>query len=180
MKISVKLIGGFFVVALLVGFVGFFGIVSINNIQENNQIGKEITEHMELLSKSLVHVLQLIETENLDDYYSIKSNIENIRKEFDQFHEKNEKNLQDFGIKTHQEDIDDFTKISNGIIAVHKEKLIQNKEFIEKQSLEKDLRYLIRTPSIALNDAELSENVIFMEYYSKERSEEHTSELQSH
>ena len=38
MKISVKLIIGFLIVALLVGFVGFFGITSNNTTQKNNQI----------------------------------------------------------------------------------------------------------------------------------------------
>ena len=170
MKIGVKLIVGFLVVTLLMGFViGIFSITSINTIQKNNQIGKEITGHIDLLDRSLIQLLQLIETEKLDDYYSIKSSIENIIKEFDILHVKGKEYIHEFkGFETFEKDVEEFTKVSNGIIAVHKEKLVQNKEFIEKQALEKDLRYKMRSPLITLNDSELRGDIAFMEYYSKE------------
>ena len=88
MKLGVKLISGFFVVALLVGFVGFFGINSNNTIQKNNQIGLEIREIIGLLDHSFIGVLELVETENIDDYLMVKSDIETIRTEFDVLHEK--------------------------------------------------------------------------------------------
>jgi len=90
MKLNVKLIISFFVVALLVGFVGFFGIISNNIIKKNNQIVIELIELENLLDDSLVQILQLVETQNIDDYNTIKSNFESIRAEFDVLHEKND------------------------------------------------------------------------------------------
>ena len=100
MKLSVKLITGFFVVALLVGLVGFFGITSNNTIQKSNQIGIEIEELINLQDHLLLLVLQLIETKNLDDHSGIKSNFENIRAEFDILHEKNDEVVHDLLGKT--------------------------------------------------------------------------------
>jgi len=167
MKLNVKLIISFFVVALLVGFVGFFGITSNNTIQKNNQIGQEIRDLMEELDDILRDVLQLIGTENLDDYLEIKSNIENTRIEFDILHEKNDKIIDKFS-EDFDENIDEFTKISNGIIAIHKEKLAQNRDFKEKATLEKAGRYNIRTPLFAIDNRQLTEVVGYMQYYSKE------------
>ncbi|MFH1668448.1 MAG: HAMP domain-containing protein [Candidatus Woesearchaeota archaeon] len=170
MKISAKLIAGFFVLSLLLGFVGYFGITSVNSIQENNHITTEIIELTDLLDSSLIQVLRLVETETLDDHNNIKSKIEDIRIEFDILHEKKHvKNIEDLMDKVgFHDNIDEFTKISNGILATHKEKLIQNKEFSEKYALEKDLRYKTRESLTVLRDVELREDLALMEYYSKE------------
>ena len=114
-------------------------------------------------------MLQLIETENLDDYNKIKSNIERTRTEFDLLHEENEENRHK--LKTFEDfdrDFDDFTKISDDILALHKEKIIGNKNFAEKYALEKKGRYNIRTPLFTIDDRALTEDVGFMQYYSKE------------
>lgn len=169
MKIGVKLIIGFFVVALLVGFVGFFGINSSKIIQENNQVELEVRRLANLLDHLLIQVLQLIKTDNIDDYQNIKSNIENIRKEFDILHEEIDSFLHGFGgYQNINENIDDFTIISNELIAVHKEKLIQNREFSEKKHLEKDLRYKIHTPLFALRDMALTHILYESKIISKE------------
>jgi len=168
MKISVKLISAFFVVALLVGFVGIFGITSNNTIQKNDEIGQEIRELMEELDDLLQGILQLIKTENLDDYNELKSNIENTRKDFDILHEKNYEIIHDIALGSFDKGIKEFTKVSNGIVAIHKEKLSQNKEFAEKYNLEKEGRYNIRTPLFTIDDRELTEDIGFMQYYSKE------------
>jgi len=168
MKLGVKLIAGFFIISLLLVFVGYFGITSNNTIQKDNQIGQEIRELMEELDDLFIDILQLIKTENLDDYRKIKSNIENTRKEFDVLHEKNDQTIHNIVLGSFDAGIKEFTKISNSIIVIHKEKLVQDGEFDEKYTLEKEGRYNIRIPLFTIDDRELTEDVGFMQYYSKE------------
>jgi len=168
MRIGIKLILGFLIVALLVGFVGLFGITSNNTIQKNNQIALEMRELMEELDDLFIDTLLLIETENLDDYQRIKSSFENTRIEFDVLHGKNNEIITNLIGESFNENVDKFTKISNSIIAVHKEKLAEDREFNEKKEIERDLRHKIRTPLFELNDAVLTENVGNMQYKSKE------------
>lgn len=141
MKLGTKLITGFLIVALSIAFVGFFGLISNNIIQENNKLGLEIRDLVELLDESLIKLLQLVETENTDDYYLHKSYVENIRKDFDalskKLHEESEKKLQTLGfnIEVFSKDGDNSAKISNKLIATHKRKLATIKEFEEKKEL---------------------------------------------
>ena len=167
MKISIKLTASFLIITLLVVFVGYFGFTSSNTIQKNNQIVMELVELENILDHSLVQVLQLIETQTFDSYYATKSNIEDLRKEFDMVHEKNEGIIHKF-TETFDRNVDEFTKISNGLMAVHKEKLAQNIELIKKQTLEKNLRHEFSNRSIILNNPELSKKVGSIQYYSKE------------
>lgn len=134
LKISSKLIIGFLTVALLVGVVGVFAISSNKTIQKNNEIRLGLIELTNILDHSLIQTLALIESQDLDEYKKIKTNIENLRKDFDVLHEKNDKILHQFEqAETFDKDINRFIKVSNGIIALHKEKLIQNREFMEKK-----------------------------------------------
>jgi len=182
MKLGVKLITGFLLVAFLVGFVGIFGIASNNTIQKNNKIGREVIELINLLDRSLVQALLLIETRNLDDYRKIKSNVENIRKDFDRVHEKREEFLHSIkGFRAFDENIGTFTRISNGIIAIHKGKLVREREFTQKAILERDLRRKIRTPIFAFKEATFTEDIGSLQYKSKEalyqyRDQKHVDE----
>ena len=168
LKIGPKLIIGFLSVALLVGFVGVLGITSTTTIQKNNEVETDIRDIMELLDDLLRGFLQLIETQNLDDYSGIKSSVETTRKEFDVLHKKVEliHNIREF--EGFDKDIEEFTTISNGIIAIHKEKLVQKREFDKRAVLERDLRRKIRTPLFALHDAAVTEAIGSMQYKSKE------------
>jgi len=167
-KISTRLVVGFLLVALLVGFVGIFAIRSNSTIQKNNEIEIEIRELMESLDDLLRGSLQLIGTQTLDDYREIKSGIEGARKNFDILHKRNDEIRHTLGSKDFDKDIADFTKISNGIIAIHKEKLVRKREFDEKAVLERDLRRKIRSPLFALKDTALTEDIGSMQYKSKE------------
>jgi len=156
-------------VALLVGFVGIFGITSNATIVKNNESGIEVGELLSLVNRLLIQVLQLIETQTLDEYRDIKSSIETTRKDFDVLHRKSDELIHSIkGFEELDQDIEEFTKISNGIIAIHKEKLVRQKDFDEKAVLERDLRRDIRTPLFALNDAALVKDVGSMQYKSKE------------
>jgi len=140
-KLNIKLTSGFLFIAFLIVFVGFFGIFTNTTIQKNNEIVIELIELENLLDDSLVQVLQLIGTENLNDYNEVKSNIENIRKEFDVLHEKHDETI-DLASVSFDENVADFTKISNGIIAIHKGKLILNRELMEKKDLGRSVQEL--------------------------------------
>ncbi len=166
MKINVKLIAGFLAIALLVLFVGYFGIRSTSTIQKNNKVVIGLLELENLLDDSLIRILELIETKSLEDYYLHKSYTEDLRKEFDMVYEKNYEIILDF-TKTFDKDIDEFTKLSNGIIAIQKESIILQKEFDEKYKLERQLRYFIRDPLLALEDLELTKEFGDLQYRSK-------------
>lgn len=161
MKLGIKLISGFLAVALLVGFVGIFGVISNNTLQENNEIGMEVAEMMNLLDHSLIEILKLITTENLDDYYADKSEIEDFRKEYgvlhEKLHEENEEELLELGfdLETFHQNVGEFTRISNKIIATHQEGLVRDREFDEKKSLEKEKRLAIRDAIWLTNNVEL-------------------------
>jgi len=167
MKLGVKLITGFFVVALLVGFVGFFGITSNNTIQKNNEIAIELIELENLLDDSLVQILQLIETQNIDDYNTVKSDFESIRAEFDVLHEKHDEII-DRLVESFNQNVDDFTKISNRILAVHQEKLARQRAFDEKKDLEDELRLSIQDPLFTFKDPPLHRSLSFLQIYGKE------------
>jgi diguanylate cyclase (GGDEF)-like protein/PAS domain S-box-containing protein len=174
MKLGTKLTGGFLTVALFIGAVGVLSLMSNNIVQKNNQLGSEVRELVGLLDHSLIHLLQLVETESADDYYLQKSHLENERKDFDalnkKLHEENKKELQDLGfnIKVFIKDTDYFAKISNRLMAIHKRTLAKNKEYEEKHVLERELRRKIRKPILALQDLTLTDDIGFMQYRSKE------------
>jgi len=169
LKIGPKLISGFLSVALLVGFVGIFGVTSNSTIQKNNEVEAGIRDLMELLDDLLINSSQLIGTQNLADYSDIKSSIEITRKDFDVLHGKNDELVHNIKVfEAFDEDIEEFTRISNGIIAIHQEKLVQKRGFDNKAIQERDLRRKIRTPLFALNDAAVTEAIGSLQYKSKE------------
>lgn len=134
-KISTRLIGGFLIVAFLVGFVGIWGINANRILQKNSQIAMEIIELENLLDHSLIQVLQLIGTQTVDDHRDIKSNIENLRRDFDILHQKNDEFIHRLDMRTFDENIQEFHRISNGLLRLHKEKLARTKELEEKKKI---------------------------------------------
>ncbi|GAF69506.1 unnamed protein product, partial [marine sediment metagenome] len=174
MKIGKKLITGFMIVASLVGFVGVFSEISHNSIQTNSKIITKVIELDTLLDESLVKLLALVQTENVEDYIREKSDYEEIRTKFDalfkQLNNEYAKKLPDLGfnIKAFRKDAGELAKISNRLIALHKRCLAKNKASKEKKSLEKELRHKIRDTLFALQDNALTRDVELMQYKSKE------------
>ena len=173
MKIGNKLTIGFMVIASLVGFVGIFSIISHNNIQTNSEITTKVLELDILLDKSVVKLLALVQTENIEDYVREKSDYEQIRAKFDalfkQLNNEYVKKLPDLGFntKTFRKDAGELAKISNRLIALYKRCLAKNKVSEEKKSLEKELRYKCRAVLVALQDNALTRDVEQMQYKSK-------------
>lgn len=181
-KIQTRLTRSFIMVALLVAFVGYVTISSQNKIQENNKLESQITEMICALDSSLILSLELVTTQNLDDFRDTKSKIENTINEHDILHEKIMPLLNgQEEIESHIEYTDKFNKVSNSLIATHRQRLVQNKEFDEKTTLEKKLRYEIKTPLLASGNITLIEQFGSLEYFSKEaiyqyKDEEHIDE----
>ena len=181
MKISTKLVISFVLVAALVVLVGFFGFTAITSIQENNAMQSGVAKLVDLLDDSLVQVLQLVETDNVEEYTKIKSNIEHLRVDFDRLSKETSFLSGLEGFEDFELTVADFTTISNGIIAVHKEKLGQDKEFSEKQKIARDVRHKLPGAILAIHDLTLTEQFGFMQYYSKEaiyqyKDQEHLDE----
>jgi len=171
MRVGTRLTSGFLLITLLMGFIGYMANNSTKLIQQNNQIESNERKLTALLDRSLVLILQLIETKNLSEYNRMKLGLEDTRKEFDLLNKETKQNADVFRkeISDLEKNIGKFTIISNRIISVHKEKLVQNKELDEKEVLEKDLRHnAIRIPLNELNNTALIISATSMEYYSKE------------
>jgi len=187
MKIGKKLIVGFMAIALLVGFVGIFSIISHRNIQTNVEIKTKILELGILLKKSTVELLALVQTETIEDYIREKSGYEETRTEFDalfkQLNNKYAKKLPDLGFDTEvfYKDADHLATISNRLIALHKRCLAKNKVSEEKKNMESQLRHKIRYTLFALKDDALTREVELLQYKSKEalyqyKDQEHSVE----
>jgi len=176
MKIGTKLTIGLMVIASLVGLVGIFSVNSYNTVQRNSKIVKEVLEFGILLDTSLVKLLALTQTENIEDYLREKSDYEQIRAKFDALSKQlGEEDIKDllalgFDVESFNKDTDDLAKISNRLIALQKRKLAKIKKFEEKyKQIERDLRKnKIREPLFALQDPALTKDVGFLQYYSKE------------
>jgi len=174
MKIGNKLIIGFMVIASLVGLVGIFSEISHNNIQTNSKIITKMLELDILLDDSLIELLALNQTENIEDYTAEKSDYEETRAKFDalfkQLNEENKKGIQDLGfnIEAFRKDADELAKISNRLIALHKRELAKIKESKEKKNLEQELRYKTQATLFTLQDDALIRDVGLMQYKSKE------------
>ncbi len=167
MRIGIKLIISFLLITFLLIFVGIFGFTTSNTIQKNDQVVIEIIEIEKLLDDSLVQVLQLIETHDLDEYYRMRSEIEQIRIEFDSLYKKNKELINSLS-DTFEEDIAEFSEVSDDIINVQKKKLTQQEEFAEKYVFEKESRHSIRNSLELIDDIKLRGDIALMEYYSKE------------
>lgn len=174
MKIGNKLIVGFLAIASLVGFAGFFSAISHNNIQTNSEIITKVIELDNLLDKSLVKLLSLIQAENVENFDRDKLGYEQVRAEFDSSFKRlnNEyaKQLSDLGFDTDifREDAGELARISNSLIASHKRFLAKKKTSEEKMNLERQLRHKIRDALFALQDDALTRDVYVMQYKSKE------------
>jgi len=174
MKIGNKLIIGFTLIASLVGFVGIFSAISHNNIQTNSEIITKVLELNILLNKSVVKLLALIQTENIEDYVREKLGYEQIRAKVDtlfkQLNNEYAKKLPDLGfnVEAFHKDAGELAKISNRLIALHKRSLAKNKVTKEKESLEKELRHKILSALVALQDNALTRDAELMQYKSKE------------
>ncbi len=174
MKIHHKLMAGFLVVTLLVSVVGLLSIISLKNIQKNNEFEVEFTGYVNAINELQSNILKLTATTNLSDYNRFRETIENLKETIDSSNRKNNETV--YGFEEFQdihEDVSAFNRISDELIAIHKEKLIQEEVFSKNYILEKDQRYKIRVPLFALNDSKLTEEIGFMQYYSKETLYQH-------
>ncbi|HUT42957.1 MAG TPA: histidine kinase dimerization/phospho-acceptor domain-containing protein [Desulfobacterales bacterium] len=187
MKIGNKLIIGFMVIASLVGFVGIFSAVSHDNIQTNSKIITKVLELNIFLDESLIKLLAMVQTENAEDYLGEKTDYEKTRAEFDasfkQLNNEYAKKLPDLGfnVEAFNKDAGQIAKISNRLIALHKQCLAKNKVSEEKKSLEKELLPRIKNALFALQDEALTRDVEQMQYKSKEmlyqyKDQEHSVE----
>jgi len=171
MRVRTRLTSGFLFLTLLMGFIGYMATNSTRLIQQNNQIELNERKLSSLLDRSLVLILQLTETKNLSEYNRIKLGLEDTRQEFDLLQKETKQTAYGFlkEISNLEKSTGEFTIISNRIIGVHKEKLVQNKELDEKEALEENLRCnAIRIPLNKLNNTALIISATSMEYYSKE------------
>lgn len=169
MKISKKLMMWFIIVTLLVSVVGFFSIYSIKQIQNNNDIEESISQYLMAVEELQLKVSGITKTNNISEFNRSLSEINDQKvkvesiyvdgsKAFAEYHE-----FYDF-----HGDVLNFNLISNELITIHKEKLVQGDIFSREYVKEKDQRYAIREPLFALNNSKLTENIGFIQYYSKE------------
>lgn len=186
MKISKKMMIGFIIVTLLVAIVGFFGIISFQRIQEKQEINAGITEYTDAIQNLEIKISKISSTENLNEYNISLQEIITQRTVSELLYIKYNDTITEFSeFQTFYENIKDFNLISDELITIHKEKLIQNEIFLKQYAIEKDQRYKVREPLFALNNSKLTENIGYMQYFSKEvlyqyRDQKHLDEwLQS-
>jgi len=145
LKISQKLIFGFVTIALLIGAIGYYSIIRINEIQKRNQ---EINE-LQILTFSV------IQAGDLNQYNRLREQLDMVREKLSTYEGQSEV-------------VENLIVVSRNIVALQKDKLAQNRIFTNQYPLEKEARYNIRTPLFALNNAQLTKLVGDIQYYSKE------------
>lgn len=169
MKTSKKLVFGFYFVILLILFIGLVSLYSMIRFNENSQVKEEINEFVGELELSIVDFLLLINTNNLADYEEIKADIEFERKRIDSLHIKIDPTLQKFNLhEDFDHSLDEFTKVSNSLIKIQKETIIDNNEFDEKYLLEREIRRDRRLLTAESNSINLISVGWRLEYHSKE------------
>ena len=169
MKTSKELVFGSYFVILLILFIGIVSLYSMIKFHENSQVKEEINEFIGELKLSIVDFLLLINTDNLADYEEIKADIEFERTRIDSLHKKIDPTLEKFNLhENFDHSIDEFTNISNALIRIQKETIIENNEFDEKYLLERKLRRDRRLLTAESNSINLISIGWRLEYYSKE------------
>jgi len=172
MKINHQLMIGFTIVTVFVAIIGIFSIYSFIRIQENNYFEDDVTKYLQGINDLRWDILKFSKITTLDESDRAKNEFENQRKVLES---SNNTRLHKGFLDTYhlQEDINDFNLLSDEIIKIHREKLIQQDIFDRNYKIEKDQRYNIRVPLFALNNSKLTEDVGFIQYYSKETLYQH-------
>jgi len=170
MKLRNKLVSSYLVMTLFVIIVGFIGIVSIEQINENSLAGQNMMEliithnKMENLLSSIVLVTDSNVLENDITKYNEKS-----ESFIDLLIMVKKGNLLDNNIIIDIElENKKFVEISSDIISLQKEKIILQTTFTDNYDVEKLKRYDIRTHLFPLDNSDLTKNVGDIQYYSKE------------
>lgn len=182
MRTNKKLTMIFSFIILLIFFIGLFSLNTINNFRKNSQVSGDMSELTKEAGYLIIKSFLLVETDTLEEYSQIKSEIEIRRTGFDLLHQKVDPILHKFQESNKFDDnVNEFTKLTNSLMRIQKGSLIEAEKFVEKTKLEKDLRYGIRNISSELGNAELRGDVWFMEYHGKEalyqyKDEEHLDE----
>ncbi len=161
MKLNHILVSGFLLVALLVGAVGFVGIQA----QETTQSGKDLERYLSGLSQKQNLLFQIIESSDHSDFSELTEELKQIDKnikEIEQLLPESE------GVRQLISLDDNYQDSSKKIVSVHKELLDQEIIFANAYPTEKQQRYNIRVPLFAIDDRQLTEDVGFMQYFSKE------------
>ena len=186
MKINKKLMIWFIIVTLFVSVVGIFSIYSFKTIQNNNDIEEHNTQYLMAIDDMELKVSRIIETNNLSDFNQSLSEINDQKMKLQLLSVNDTSKITEFHkYYDFHEDIQNVNLISDELINIHREKLLQEEVFIKEYASEKDQRYKIRDPLFALNNSKLTENIGFMQYFSKEalyqyRDQKHLDEwLQS-
>ena len=126
MRIGTRLIGGFFVIAALVLFVGILGAISNSRLQESHRVATQITKFVGLSDTMVIQLLQLIQTEDLDDFHVMRLSARSTKKELgalqETMHAEHEDHLQKY-FAGHREVIEVFSSISDAMITNHHQKL---------------------------------------------------------
>ncbi len=179
-KDSKKLIFGSYLVILLILLIGLFSLYSMIKFNENIQTKAEINEFTNELDHTILDFLLLINTDNLDDYNEIKADIEFKRTRIDPLHKKIDSTLERLNQGDNFDDnLNEFTQISNALIRIQKSIIIDNDEFDVKKEIEKSLRYGLRS-NVSDNFQFVSDNWR-IGYHSKEtlyqyKDEKHLNE----
>ena len=169
MKTSKKLVFEFYFVILLILFIGLVSLYSMIRFNENGQVKEEINEFVRELELSIVDFLLLINTDNLADYEEIKADIKFERKRIDSLHIKIDPALQKFNLhEDFDHNLDEFTAVSNTLIKIQRETIIDNNEFDKKYLFERDIRRERRLVTAELNSINLISIGWRLEYHSKE------------
>ena len=172
MTIGNKLIVGFLSIAALVGCVGIVSAISHNKIQTNSIIILKVHELGALLDESVVTLLALVQTDNVEDYIRDKTGYEDTRAKFDALAERlNDEHAKKlpalgFNLTGFRKDAGTLGKISNRLVALHKHCLAKDRVSKEKKSMEEELRDRIREAVVALQDEALAMDVELMQYKS--------------
>ena len=168
--IQLKLTACFLIIVLFVGVVGYVVLQRVEYLQENSEHLTEIIKYAELINSMRVDVVRVTETSDLgnftlkkDAFISRQDQQKNSSVTFN-----NIIGLEAYDSSAFNRNVAEFNRISEKVIEIHYELLAQDEIFYKNYPLEKNLRYSIRAHIFALNNSNFTQDVGFMQYYSKE------------
>jgi len=213
MKLNYLLIGGFLIVALLVGFVGYVGLNTATTLKQQEAILLAAKDIQVNILGALETTQEYLQAEDLDKLTELDTKHHDYEEQAEMWIEalghgtdsdkfKSEGFYQKYWVQVGYEsqgrsvifdpeiaelaeELEDifkeFDEIEEAVRDSHDEKILLQQTFDQNYDLEKTGRYNIRTPLFAIDNRQITEDVGFLQYYSKEalyqyRDQKHVDE----
>jgi len=169
MKTSKKPIVKSYFIALIILFVGLSSLYSMNKFHENSAVNIEMNDFVRELDHLIEEFLLLIETDSLEEYNELKSEIEFRITDSDILYRRVRPVIEKFDQgEAFTENLKNFKEVSNDLIIIQKETIIDNNDFDEKYLSERRIRKDRRLLTAESDSINLVSIGWHLEYNSKE------------